>query len=289
MFVSLIAEIEVERAVSIPVTHGEAMQAEMLRHISRLNPAAAAELHGPAGGTMRPYTVSLLRPGRGGINNGRLHYESGDHAWFRLTGMGPLPYAALSAVSENVDSWRLDTFHAEFRILRWCASPQDHSWAGIADLDELLNSAEQALLSEPHRAVLVFHSPTTFELDEKRWGNWMPLPIPNLVFGNLRKHAASFISMEALEPDNFEEIIVRHIAPGQFTDITSHGRERRSGFTGRCEFLFDRELSDRTLVWLHLLANAAFYTGIGRATTQGKGQVKRETFGKFSYRGGGLC
>jgi len=117
----------------------------------------------------------------------------------------------------------------------------------------------------------------------------MPLPIPDLVFGNLRKHAASFISMEALEPDNFEEIIVRHIALGQFTDITSHGRERRSGFTGRCEFLFDRELSDRTLVWLHLLANAAFYTGIGRATTQGKGQVKRETFGKFSYRGGGLC
>ena len=117
MFVSLIAEIEVERAVSIPVTHGEAMQAEMLRHISRLNPAAAAELHGPAGGKMRPYTVSLLRPGPGGINNGRLHYESGDHAWFRLTGMGPLPYAALSAVSENVDSWRLETFHAEFRIL----------------------------------------------------------------------------------------------------------------------------------------------------------------------------
>jgi len=162
MFVSLIAEIEVERAVSIPVTHGEAMQAEMLRHISRLNPAAAAELHGPAGGTMRPYTVSLLRPGPGGINNGRLQYEAGDHTWFRLTGMGPLPYAALSTVSENVDSWRLETFHAEFRIRRWCASPQDHSWAGIADLDELLNSAEQALLAEPHRAVLVFHSPTTF-------------------------------------------------------------------------------------------------------------------------------
>ena len=103
--------------------------AELLAHLHGVGIAAeghfrgddrgwfAAELHGPAGGKMRPYTVSLLRPGPGGINNGRLHYESGDHAWFRLTGMGPLPYAALSAVSENVDSWRLETFHAEFRIL----------------------------------------------------------------------------------------------------------------------------------------------------------------------------
>jgi len=115
----------------------------------------------------------------------------------------------------------------------------------------------------------------------------MPLPIPELVFWHLREHVASFMTIEGLEPVNSEEIIKRHIALGIFSDITSHGKERRAGFTGTCEFLFDRDLPHETLVWLHFLSNIAFYTGIGRATTQGRGQARRATFGKFSYRGGG--
>src|SRR5206468_12666407 len=135
---------------------------------------------------------------------------------------------------------------------------------------------------EPHRAVLLLHSPTTFELAERRSGNWMPLPVPNLVFGNLWQRARSCTPIE--EPALAEEIIKNHIALGQFSQLSSFGKHRNAGFTGECEFLFDRDLPEPALVWLHLLANMAFYSGIGRATTQGKGQARREAFRKFSYR-----
>jgi hypothetical protein len=287
MFVSVVAEVEIDGPVSIPVTHGEAMQAELLRQIAAFSPEAAEELHGTPGGGMRPYTVSRLGPGRLGMQNGRLQYEHGDRAWFRLTGIGPLPCQALLALAERSKQWRLESFRAAFGILRWFVSPDEHPWAGITEMSELLESGWNAASIEPQRAVLLFHSPTTFELSEERWGNWMPLPIPKLVFGNLREHALSCTPIG--EPPLAGEIIENHIALGQFSQITSHEKHRRSGFTGECEFLFDRDLPEPALVWLHLLANMAFYLGVGRATTQGKGQARREPIRKFSYRGGAEC
>ena len=291
MFVSIVGEVEVDRPVALPVTHGEAMHAELLRRIAALDPGIAAQLHGEPDGSARPYTVSALQVDRPVIREGKLYLETGAHAWFRLTGMGPLPSQALLALSERTAQWYLKSFNMEFRIQRWCAFPSEHPWAGMTEMGALFESAWEAAGAEPGRVWLNFHSPTTFELSENRWGNWMHLPVPRLVFRNLRTRTRECTPIAELPIAEEEDIIDNHIALGQFRQISSHMLPfqkhgfRRAGFTGECEFLFDRDLSEPARVWLHLLANLAFYSGVGRETTRGMGQVRREPAAKFSYRG----
>lgn len=284
---SLVAEIQIEGPMSLPMTHGEAMQAELLEQVAALDAGVAAQLHGEGGDSMRPYTVSTLNIDRPTIREGRLHLKAGDRPWFRLTGMGPLPAQALLALSERSNEWRLQTFGAEFRIDRWSVFPGEHPWSGFVEMDALFESAWEAAAAEPDRVVLRFQSPTTFELAGDRWGTWMHLPVPRLVFGNLRNRARSCTPID--EPPLAENIIDNHIALGQFKEISSHilvsKKRHRAGFTGECEFLFDRDLSEPARVWLHLLANFAFYSGVGKETTRGMGQVRREPSGRFSYRG----
>jgi len=81
------------------------------------------------------------------------------------------------------------------------------------------------------------------------------------------------------------------VALGQFTQLSSemmhfqkHGFHR-AGCVGDCEFLLDRKLPQPCRVWIHLLANLAFYVGIGRETIKGMGQVRREPADLFLYRG----
>jgi hypothetical protein len=60
MLVSVVTELETAVAATIPLTHGEAMQAEFLRQIATLNPDWAETLHGGRDGKARAYTISPL-------------------------------------------------------------------------------------------------------------------------------------------------------------------------------------------------------------------------------------
>ncbi len=291
MFVSLAAEVEILQETVIPLAHGEAMHAEFLRRVANLDPAVATHLHGEADGRPRPYTLSGLQVEQPVVRDGRVSLRTGDRAWFRLTAMGELPCQALLAMSESTDRWliRGRGFESEAHVRRWCAHAEEHPWAGMVSTKELQESAWAAAESEPKGSLLVFHSATAFEESDKGWASGMPLPVPRLVFGSLRRRALECTSFG--EPANAAELIERHIALGRFGPLLSQilffekHRFQRSGFTGECEFRFDRELPEPIRVWFHLLANLAFYSGVGRETSWGMGQIRREPEDKFSYRG----
>ncbi|HLQ77741.1 MAG TPA: CRISPR system precrRNA processing endoribonuclease RAMP protein Cas6 [Terriglobia bacterium] len=277
MFVSVVAELQVDKPMSIPITHGEAMQAEFLRRVSELDSGVAVHLHGGRDGKTRPYTISQIQvEGETTVGDGRRYLQPGCNAWFRLTAIGALPSQAVLALSESLNSWM------QFGIRRWSVFPEEHSWSGVTKLDDVFQSAWTSMEREPDGAVLHFHSPTAFETASGGgWAGWMPLPIPRLVFGSLRARTLGCTAIE--EPPLPPNFIDEHVALGQFHDISSrlmsfqrHGYHR-AGFTGVCEFRFDRKMPEPARVWLHLLANLAFYLGVGKDTTRGMGQVRRAT------------
>jgi CRISPR-associated endoribonuclease Cas6 len=217
---------------------------------------------------------------------------AGDRCWFRVTGLGDDASRLLMALSGSSRTWRMrfDGTPGEFAIRRWFYDPRDHPWAGAISSEALGEAAWQACETDPDRVRIRFHTPTTFELaSDSSWGNWMPLPFPKLVFGSLRSRVARFCP-ELGEPPGPADLIEGRVALGRFR-IESHilhflrRDRRRVGFTGECEFLLDRDLAIKERLWLHLLANFAFYSGIGAATSWGMGQARREPAEKYTYRG----
>jgi hypothetical protein len=108
------------------------------------------------------------------------------------------------------------------------------------------------------------------------------------VFESVRKRLHSALA-DLPEPADWKPVIGDGLALGR-CEVKTHvlsfeGHQRtRVGFTGDCEFLINPGMPAPERVWLHLLADAAFYTGVGGGTSWGMGQARREPVEQFSYR-----
>ena len=294
MLCSLVAEFEAESIVTAPATHGESMQSELFRQLQTLDASLTTRVHGTSDDQFRPYTISPLYLDHSHVRNGMLYVQPGERGWFRLTGLQDDASRLLLALSETAGRWQIhgESFGGKLAIQRWFTRVGEHPAAGLVSLDEMGQAAWHACDQEPDRIRLLFHTPTTFEVaSESKWGSWMPLPIPRLVFGSLRAKASRFCP-ELGEPPSQAELVEGRIALGRFHGLESHmlhfqrRDRRRTGFTGECEFLLDREIPLRERLWLHLLSGFAFYSGIGAGTSWGMGQAWREPAEYFFYRGG---
>ncbi|MGQ9558317.1 MAG: CRISPR system precrRNA processing endoribonuclease RAMP protein Cas6 [Desulfurispora sp.] len=147
-------------------------------------------------------------------------------------------------------------------------------WAGCSDYVTLWENAGQE-----EEITLLFASPTTF-----RQGNInIPLPLPRLVFASLARKWQHFAPEYPLHPD-LNSFVEECVFPARYqleTRTLDYGRRRKYvGFTGRCTFgvLPEgrwREAGSLLIRQLNLLADFAFYAGVGQKTTMGMGQCRR--------------
>lgn len=165
------------------------------------------------------------------------------------------------------------------------------SWTGFTTLSGLV---EQARMLPPGRAnvlTLEFASLTTFNRGNSKTGygtHQVMLPLPQFVFQNLTRRwqdvappeLVGVVQSERLEQYLQEDgvIIVDYTLKAHHVHFTTH--EQR-GFVGNCTYQL-RDNGDvpeaRTPLTLrqqvHLLANLAFYSGIGYKTAMGLGQAR---------------
>jgi CRISPR-associated endoribonuclease Cas6 len=294
MITSIVAEGELDSPAVVPATHGEAMQREFFHEIAALTPGADRLLHGEDGAGVRPYTISPLM-GRMRFDRGSLRLQPKETYWFRVTGLGETGCDTLTRLASRCRHWRLSGrgFDVRFRIKRWIAAPERRgraTWCGSASSGELWDLAASDMERQRDRVDLRFYSPTCFQLDGDDWGRWYPLPDPALVFESIRNRLyGGFQGLAA--PPNWREVIRGGLAIGRHevrSHVLSFQRHQRTrvGFTGTCEFLIHPSLPLAERIWLHLLAGAAFYTGVGSGTSWGMGQTRREPSEDFSFRFG---
>jgi CRISPR-associated endoribonuclease Cas6 len=285
MFVSLVAELEITKPVSIPLTHGEEMRGALFQALKTVDPHRAAALHGDRDGELRAYTVSPIQSGAG-AHHGHLLLRPGDDCWFRVTGVTGQVSDLLLAMSEHCREWKVfgRAFRARFDIRRWCLFSGEHPWAGAVSLDELCTSAVQAARMEPDRIHLEFHSPTAFERKSASdWGNWRHLPEHTLVFGSIRDHLEAFCPELARPPERIDILegclaLGRYNSKSHMLSFALRNNKKRYCFTGEAEYLINpavvADAGDK-LLWLHMLAAFVFYSGCGVDTSAGMGQVRR--------------
>jgi CRISPR-associated endoribonuclease Cas6 len=263
---------------------GERLQAVILQLIGQVDPDLAAELHD--GNELRQYAIAVIRP-KLFLPRRREQPAPVRELMVRVASLDDRVYPAIAAwglrLSERPAQLKLE--HVELQVARILVTSQSgEPWAGYATFDQLLQRASDrdALIQ------LEFATPVCFRqgsLDE-------PLPLPRHVFGAMaRRWNAAFqnqlplpleIPGEAGSPEGLLQWIEQHLVlthPFQFrSGVLDEGSGRKvTGFVGRATYRIIGNPGPAFVYFINLLADAAFFMGLGKKTSRGCGMTRRIT------------
>lgn len=265
---SLVVEVRALETVSMPTHLGRAVYAQFLRWLDAADPALASRWHDADG--IKPYTCSSLVGGKR-TDKDRRQITPEDPLWFRITALDSTVAQILLALAAQPPT------HAELDSVRFAITAMHtdsnaHAWAGSTDYATLAAPYLLARQQSPRRLQMRLVTPVSF----RQQGLIQPMPMPDLVFGGLADRWNAFSPL-AVSPQ-LRDYCVTAVAIRQF-ELTSRStpgkpQEVQIGATGEITYYavtFDR-------YWcsvLGLLADYAFYAGVGRATATGMGQAHR--------------
>lgn len=265
MPVSVCVTIEAVRDADLPGFLGTAAHAAFLGIVSRMDAALGSRLHDEEGA--KGYTVSGLwgpRPERS-----RVKVTAGQHYLLRFTSYEDTLSSLLSGLRPGNQLSSIMLTDAEFRVIAVDTDPAANPWARAESFEEI--ASRHLFGAQPGaKVVLQFVSPTCF----RSRGATVPFPLPVLVFGSLLERWNAFAPAE-LSPD-FRRFAEECVVASKYelrTEIVPVAGARQVGFTGTCEFT----AINRDAYWLrlmNLLADFAFYSGVGYKTGMGLGQCR---------------
>lgn len=283
--------------VTIPPPGGQHAHAAFLDIVRQVDAALAQALHENRGkGARQPFTVSPIMglpkrfhhaehagwQARAGEKaqvpprsegRGAIFLREGWECWLRVTMLNETLFRSfveyfLDGGGKEMPKIRLGDAH--FAVTEILTTPGSHPWAGYTTLAIL-----QQRLEEPPPPVLAFefHSPTSFKLKDEYVET---MPYPKLVFGNLAGAWRALSGEDLVEPiEKYAERQLRLVAHRlERRTITLHNRPQL-GSVGRVDYPFTQPEDTPLARALNLLADLAFYTGLGRKTAQGMGMVRR--------------
>ncbi len=294
--VSVVFLLRPEHDAAVPLTTGRAVHAAFMDLVSQLDPDLSDRLHDPS--RFKPFTVSPLHSLSERRSDHFLVRPSNTY-WLRFTSLDETLSHLLLGLRPD-DFERIHLAGASFNVVAIIASSSAHPWAGQTTFDALACRWLEGDPSPPRKIHLRFVTPTTFISGDQN----IPLPLPHLVFFQLAEKWKQYaptplahmigrlvdehIHSPPTAPDDAEIssdrswlALNRVIGLSRYdlkTRILDFAQYKQVGFTGEVEFLVHESFSDEQTKLLHLLADFAFYAGVGYKTTMGMGQVcKLET------------
>jgi len=270
LYASVIKLIAQEPAFIPSSGGGQYAHAAFFNILDQVDPRLAAAVHEIAGkGRRKPFTLSPLmglpRPHAQGY-----HLPAGWSCWLRVTLLDEMLFRSfIEYFLASPPGCTIRLGDAHFLVSEILTAPGSHPWAGAITLDDLRRRLDAP---PPDAIALEFYTPTSFKL-----GDYIEtLPLPRLVFGSLATAWAN-LAGERLTP-----AIERFAQEGIHPDIhrlTRHGprlnNQPQIGATGRVVYRFLTHEDSLLARAINVLADLAFYTGVGRKTTHGMGMTRR--------------
>lgn len=254
-------------AIELPRDLGRASHAIFLNLITRRSAALAAQLH--ASSQTKPFTCSNVHGGR--RSAGMVRFTAGESGWMRFTGLNDEVCGALTMIAQQPPA-QIDLDGALMPITLATLDPACHPYAGATTYETI---GAPYLLAKERPASLIalrFFAPTAFRAKDQN----LPVPLPRSVFGSLLDKWNAFAPIAL--PDEMRRFAEECIAISRFrlrTRATSAKPSRAQiGFVGAVAFA----ALNHDRYWLSLmnvLADFAFFAGVGYQTTQGMGQCRR--------------
>lgn len=258
----------------VAATAGHQAHAAFLHTLRESDPALAAALHAP-GVLLRPFTVSPLL-GAPRARDGQVWLAPAQEYYLRFTVLYPPIYERFMARFLRADGRpQIRLGAAQLLVKEIRTTPGSHPWAGYTTWQELASAAR------PEREVtLEFASPTAFGFGQMEWGKKIVvLPEPHLVFGSLARSwnalapAPLQLDAKALATYLQEHAVVKRIERLK-TQMLHYQRSPQVGFVGLVTYGLQAE-NEIARLQLNILADFAFYAGVGMKTTMGMGQCRR--------------
>ena len=243
-----------------PSGHGEL--ACFLDLVRRVDPALSAALH--ANERLKPFTVSPLTLDRETpAHDGRARF------WLRMTALDE----RLADIVARPATDRVRIGRVTLDVTAVVTQPWRHAWAGAASYERLVNAVQAAATDSA--VVLEFHTPTAFSSNVRNVVRLFPEPA--LVFRSLGKRWNTHAGERFAIDDELLQELCDGIRVERYALETREAplgpRTRSKGFIGTCEYSAGRRGATDCRRFLRLLAEFAFFAGVGLRTTMGMGQV----------------
>lgn len=268
---ALVINLIAQHDATLPASHGDLAHAAFMAAVDAVQPDLAQALHDLDG--RKPFTLSPL--------DGPLERQGGSYqlrcGWrgnFRLTLLHSSLFDAFMQRLLASSSVKIRLGRANFVIDSVYGAPGSHPWCGYATTDKLAAEASGEPLVH-----LEFASPTSFSQKDKSDAGrdrFQLLPDPGLTWVSLRSNWQAFSGQSI--PIEFERwvdrnVIVKQVRRWETRALIYRGNALLGGL-GDVTFqaLHDDPAMLRT--W-NLLADFAFFCGVGRKTTMGMGQCRR--------------
>lgn len=260
---SLVLQLAPSAGNALPAAPGHQVQALFFELVRQSDPELANELHASLPG--KPFTVATLPRARGG-GRGLLEVRI---SLLATSLWQPVVQALLQQISRP--ALRLGSTALVLRDVP--GTPGSHPWAGFTSYAELVAVVEPA-----ERLTLEFVTPTAISKGNDARGRKKLelLPLPSAVFGALMRRWNALAPPEArLSAESVE-------AAHQATLVSEYNVHTRTeqmksgpqkGFVGQCSYELPPDSEQQRA--LTLLADAAFYLGVGAKTTRGMGLCRR--------------
>ncbi len=267
MLASCVIFLQVKQEVLVPPALGQVLHAFFLDKVRDLDPALADELHKPA--SLKPFTISPLW-GKTAFEENRWRLFPGEEYSFRVTSLS----SALSLWMQNIWApalpYDINLAGTEMRVCGFTFDQKRHPWADSSSFTDIYDYyvSEENIRN---KLSLQFYSPTTF----RSQGMNYPLPDPHKVFANLLQKWNYYSPVHL--GDNFLCFIAENLFPSDcriITKIMHFSHYKQVGFVGQCGYGIKHHNEDIMARAAHMLAEFAFYAGIGYKTTMGMGQSR---------------
>ncbi len=270
MLLSAVIALQARKEALLPAYLGKASHALFLRLVAAADPIMGAKLHDDS--EAKPFTVSdlMVLPG----SRVTAQVAAGQACFLRFTSYEDGLSCLLAEKVLPSLPQELELDNSLFSVNDVFAENGAHRLSRQTSYQEL---AKQYLLEArrtPRRLKLFFTSPTTF----RSGGKNVPLPLPGLVFGSLadRWNAISPITISEEVRRYAEECVA--ISQCQLrTRTVDIAGGKQVGFMGSCSYVALKH----DAYWLrviNLLAEFAFFSGVGYKTTMGFGQTSNHRF-----------
>lgn len=245
--------------------NGAQLQASFLNLIHQIEPGLSQVLHD--GSVLRPYSLSLFQP-----NLGVECHKPMKKVVVRIACLEDKIYPALLKMALNTKQNSYLQFNGvNFQISHLATTDErSFSWVGFTSYQDLLAKAESS--QKQNFISLDFASPTVFRQGEKD----IPVPMPEYVFGGLARRWNAIANIPELVPtdilDAFAECVTINQFRGETITVDIGDKLKKTGVTG--EFTY-RIINPKVAFWCHLLAEVAFFSGLGAKTSRGLGCVRK--------------
>lgn len=271
MLTSLVLRLAPTEALNLPRHLGRATYALFMTLLASHDAALAKSVHDSAG--WKPFTCSNVMGGR--RQGQSLLATPADELRVRFTGLNEPVSAVLQQIAGEAGNAlaQAELDRVPLRVLGATLDGAVDSLAGQTSYEALAMPYLFSRETPATRITLRFLSPTAIQAR----GQNLPFPLPGSVFGGLAARWNTFSTTQAL-PEEVKRFSEECIAVSRFI-----GRSRawpgkdgatHIGFIGGVRYA----ATNRDRYWLSLLnvlADFAWYAGVGYQTTQGMGQVRR--------------